>query len=164
MRKCMWINHRALKIINILITSSSWKRLCKGWSKLQGSGMKGLATSFSHMAMKGEWLTRLSSSKSQILKLSLCKSMLMTSSLVLHKIVYVKNLWLLWKVSLKCLWWENCLSFLDCRLNKQRMESFYANQSIVKRFSINLKWRVARKQAHLYLQATTWMQMLLEKG
>jgi len=56
------------------------------------------------------------------------------------------------------------LSFLDCRSSKQRMESFYVNQSIVKKFSRNLKWKVARKQAHLCPQAAIWMQMLLEKG
>jgi len=37
-------------------------------------------------------------------------------------------------------------------------------KSIVKRFSRNLKWRVAKKQALLCHQAATWMQMLLEKG
>ena len=44
-------------------------------------------------------------------------------------------------------------SFLDCRSSKQRMESFYAIQNIAKKFSRNLKWKVARKQAHLCLQA-----------
>ena len=36
------------------------------------------------------------------------------------------------------------------------MESFYANQSIAKKFSRNLKWKVARKQAHLCPQAAIW--------
>ena len=42
---------------------------------------------------------------------------------------------------------ENFLSFLYCRSSKQRMESFYVNQSIVKKFSRNLKWRVTKMQA-----------------
>ena len=54
--------------------------------------------------------------------------------------------------------------FLGLQVKQTKDESFYANQSIVKRFSRNLKWRVARKQAHLYHQVATWMQMLLEKG
>ena len=41
---------------------------------------------------------------------------------------------------------------------------FLGLQSIVKRFSRNLKWRVARKQTHLCPQAAIWMHMLLEKG
>ena len=55
-------------------------------------------------------------------------------------------------------------SFLDCRSSKQRMQSFYANQSIAKKFSKSLKWKVARKQAHLCHQVVIWMQMLLKKG
>ena len=51
----------------------------------------------------------------QILKLSWSKSMLMTSFLVLPKIVCVKSLWLPCKVCLKCQWWGSFHSFLDCR-------------------------------------------------
>ena len=57
----------------------------------------------SHGYERGMIDKTISSSRSQILKLSLCKSMLMTSSLVLHKTAYVKNLLQLCKVSLKCL-------------------------------------------------------------
>jgi len=57
----------------------------------------------------------------------------------------------------------NFLSFLDYRSSKKRMEFFYANQNIAKKFSRNLKWKVARKLAHLCLQAVMWMHMLLEK-
>jgi len=44
------------------------------------------------------------------------------------------------------------------------MEFFYVNKNIAKKFSRNLKWKIARKLAHLCLQAVIWMQMLLEKG
>ena len=43
------------KIISIPTMSSSWRKLCMDWSKLQGSGMKGLATFCYLMVMKGEW-------------------------------------------------------------------------------------------------------------
>jgi len=38
-------------------------------------------------------------------------------------------------------------------LNNQRMEFSYVNQSIAKKSSRNLRWRVASKLAHLCLQA-----------
>ena len=49
-------------------------------------------------------------------------------------------------------------------LEMSMMEFYYVNQSIAKKFSRNLKWKVAKKLAHLCHQAVIWMLMWLEKS
>jgi len=53
--------------------------------------------------------------------------------------------------------------FLGLQVKQTKDGIFLSNQSIARRFSRNLKRRVAKKQALLCYQAATWMQMLLER-
>ena len=47
--------------------------------------------------------------------------------------------------------------FLGLQVKESKDGIFYVNQSIAKKSSRNLRWRVARKLAHLCLQAVIWM-------
>ena len=133
MKKFMSHNYLVLKIINILI-------MCIDSSKPPDSGMRGLTIFSCLMAMREAKLIRLFLLKSQNLPSSWFKFLLMISYLVLLMIAHVRNLWQLYRGSLKFSMMGELSFFLGLEV-KQSKDGIFLSQTkyckkILKKFEM----------------------------